>query len=236
VEPDDTQTIAVAASNRVVILCVLLVLRRVYQRVLGHPFVYNHVRPRVIGGIDPSPLYKRLEKHHVILDVGCGTGDALNYLDDFESFTGYDTDPVAIDFARKTHGHRARARFEHGAVTADHIAQLGPTAVILSGLLHHLPDDEALELLRMVQTSSRLRTIVTQDVVYVPQMFVNNLFARLDRGRYCRKSDGYEALARGARLNVCQAGLVPAHPRNKHVVYFMMTLTPNDGSFRQPHR
>ena len=31
-----------------------------YQRVLGTPFVYNHVRPLVVGGIDWTPFYERV--------------------------------------------------------------------------------------------------------------------------------------------------------------------------------
>jgi hypothetical protein len=46
-----------------------------FQRVLGHPFVYGHVRPLVVGGIDWSPLHRHRAagpSADVILDIGCG--------------------------------------------------------------------------------------------------------------------------------------------------------------------
>jgi SAM-dependent methyltransferase len=203
------------------------VLGRAYRRILGHPFVYNQVRPRVVGGIDMRPLYDRLAgERHAILDIGCGTGDALRYLDDFESYVGYDTDPVAIEFAQKTYGARPGVRFACGMITAREIAEIAPTAGILAGVLHHLSDDEARTLLEALRASPRLRRVVTQDIVYVPHMTFNNVFARLDRGRYCRPEGGYQALARDAGLGIDQADVVPSHPKNKRIVYFMMTLTP----------
>ena len=77
-------------------------VRSLYQKILGHPFVYEQIRPRVVGGIDMRGLYEMLgpEGSKVVLDVGCGTGDALNYLDGFEEYFGVDNDSVAIDAAR----------------------------------------------------------------------------------------------------------------------------------------
>ena len=84
-----------------------------YQRLLGTPFVYNHVRPLAVGGIDMSPFYRRIEARSdsTVLDVGCGTGDALHYLDTFERYFGIDTDQVAIGFAENEFGKRANVEF-----------------------------------------------------------------------------------------------------------------------------
>src|SRR4029077_9321231 len=86
-----------------------------YDRILGHPFVYNYIRPCVVGGIDMSPVYERLgaDAGASVLDVGCGTGDALNSLRAFERYLGVDVDPIAIRHARERYGSRVEARFEH---------------------------------------------------------------------------------------------------------------------------
>jgi SAM-dependent methyltransferase len=203
-------------------------LGSLYQRVLGHPFVYNQVRPRVLGGIDMTPLYERLRgARHTILDVGCGTGDALRYLTDFDEYVGYDTDPVAVDYMRQTYGHMPHVRIEHGLVTAREVKEIAPTAAILAGVLHHVPDDYARALLDTLQASSRLARVVTQDIVYVPGRYVNNVLSWLDRGKFCRPKEGYESIAHSAGLRIEASDLVPSHPSNRFVVYLMMTLAPD---------
>jgi SAM-dependent methyltransferase len=211
-----------------VLACRVVPLGSLYQRVLGHPFIYNQVRPRVLGGIDMTPLYVRLYgTRHTILDVGCGTGDALRYVTEFDEYVGYDTDPVAIDYARRTYGHVPHVRFEEGLVTTREVKDIAPTAAILAGVLHHVPDDYARALLETLQTSPRLSRIVTQDIVYVPGRYVNNVLSRLDRGKYCRVKEGYETIARSAGLRVEASDLVPSHPSSRFVVYVMMTLVPD---------
>src|SRR5262245_24452170 len=73
-----------------------------YDRVLGLPFVYNRVRPLVVGGIDMAPVYDRLgvRPTDTVLDVGCGTGVALEHLGAFAAYAGFDTDPRALRAAR----------------------------------------------------------------------------------------------------------------------------------------
>jgi SAM-dependent methyltransferase len=201
-------------------------MRSLYQKILGHPFVYEQIRPRVVGGIDMRGLYEMLgpEGSKVVLDVGCGTGDALNYLDDFEQYFGVDNDPVAIEAATKKFGSRKGVKFECRTLRASDVAELSPTGVVLSGLLHHLTDEEGEGLLRMVAASPRLARIVTSDIVYLPGKHFNNLLARLDRGKYCRAPDGYTTIARRAGLAVEQEHVVASAPGSERVQYFLMAL------------
>ena len=201
-----------------------------YQRILGHPFVYNHIRPLVVGGIETSRLYARLRADHasVILDVGCGTGDALRHLQEYESYLGVDTDPIALDFARKNHGHKPCTRFEARLLEEKDVEELAPTHVILAGLLHHLTDEQATGLLQMLCRSPRLQRIVTQDIVFLPDAFLNNFFAILDRGQYCRNASGYTRLLGGLPLKVIESEAMLSHPDNPlGVRYWVMTLEPS---------
>ena len=147
-----------------------------YQRLLGHPFVYNDIRPLLVGGIDWSPLYHNLEAgpEDVILDVGCGTGIAHEYLRGFAAYHGFDTDPAAIKFAREKTG-AANVSYECRLVTEADIARIRPTRIILSGLLHHLADEECLALLQMCASAPGLKRIATSDVVYLPRQILSNL-------------------------------------------------------------
>jgi SAM-dependent methyltransferase len=198
-----------------------------YDRVLGNPFVYNYVRPFVVG-VDFSPLYEMLQATSgaVVLDVGCGTGDALNHLRGFERYVGVDVDDNALAFARKKHGSRPNVSFENKIVGDDDLRAISPTHVVLGGLLHHVDDAAAVALLRSLVSSPRLVRAASLDIVYLPGLLVNNLFARLDRGRFCRKKDAYERLVARAGLTLCESTVVASHPKRGRVKYLVMTMTP----------
>jgi SAM-dependent methyltransferase len=199
-----------------------------YQRLLGTPFVYNRVRPLAVGGIDMSPFYRRVEARDdsVLLDVGCGTGDCLRYLKDFSSYLGVDTDPVAIGFAKSEFGSRPAVEFACRLCDENDLQRLQPTEAMLCGVLHHLDDDYALQLLRMMAQSRRLRRLVTSDIVFLPNERVSNFFARFDRGRFCRRADEYAALAERAGFEVAESAIERCHPYTGLAKYWMMVLKP----------
>jgi SAM-dependent methyltransferase len=195
--------------------------------VLGHPFVYNHVRPWIVGGVDMSPVYARLEAEpdDVIVDVGCGTGDALHYLPSFRAYHGFDVDPVAIEFARNEAAGRPNVSFEARPLEAKDLAAIQPALVILAGLLHHMEDAQATRLLRMFAGTKSIRRIVTQDPVYLPREKMSNLLAWLDRGKFVRREEGYRELVARAGLELESAGVMRSHPESGRARYFVMTLS-----------
>jgi SAM-dependent methyltransferase len=199
-----------------------------YQTILGHPFVYNHVRPFVVGGVDNSTSYGALGagREDVVLDVGCGTGDAMNYLPEVAAYHGYDTDPVAIEFARKqaTEKHLASWQFEVGIVDRALTEKIAPTRVMLCGLLHHLSDDQALDLLRALGSVKSVKRIATSDVVYLPGKHLSNLFAWLDRGKFVRAVSGYRSLIERAGLRIVEEKIVRSHPTNGRAEYLVFAL------------
>jgi SAM-dependent methyltransferase len=198
-----------------------------YQRILGHPFVFNRVRPLFVGGIDWKPLYAALGAgpQSVVLDIGCGTGIAHDYLPGFREYYGFDTDAVAIDFARRKTGGPNIA-YQCRLVSDDDIRRILPTHVLLSGLLHHLPDPEALNLLRMCGRAHTVERIATADTVYIPGQHVSNVLAFLDRGRFVRNTEGFLALAEEANLEIVHHQIVRSHPTNGRALYLIMTLSP----------
>src|SRR5258708_9500510 len=137
----------------------------IYQRILGHPFVYKKIRPLVVG-IDMGPVYRQLQvaAADVIVDVGCGTGDALNYLTDFRAYHGFDTDEVAIAAARQRAQGRANVTFTTGLLGAADLARIPPPRPAVYGLLHHLTDDEAVGPVKMCGATARIGPLVTQPV------------------------------------------------------------------------
>jgi 2-polyprenyl-3-methyl-5-hydroxy-6-metoxy-1,4-benzoquinol methylase len=198
-----------------------------YQRLLGHPFVYDRIRPLVVGGIDWSPLYRNLGAGagDVILDVGCGTGVAHQYLSGFGAYHGFDTDEVAVKTAAARTGG-PNVYYESRAVTPEDVARIRPNLVILAGLLHHLSDADSVALLQMCGSVSSVRRIATSDVVYLPRQHLSNLLAFFDRGKFVRDREGFLALPRRAGLRIVREEVVRSHPTNGKALYLMMTLEP----------
>jgi SAM-dependent methyltransferase len=199
-----------------------------YQRVLGNPFVYNHVRPLAVGGLDLSPFYRWLTTRadSVIVDIGCGTGDALRYVDRFSEYVGLDTDSIAIGFAKERYASRPNVSFECRELVAEDVKRIAPTHVIMAGLLHHLSDDAALSLLSSARQSPRLEQVVTLDIVFLPGRWVSNMLAGMDRGKFCRESSGYSTLAERGGFEITESRLLRSHPVTGLAWYFIMKLAP----------
>ena len=197
-----------------------------YDRILGHPFVYHYVRPLVVG-IDYTPQYEALDAGpgDRIFDIGCGGGDALRYLEGFETYHGFDTDEVAISFARKRpEAARPNVHFETALVSPAAFREIRPTRVMMNGLLHHLDDGTAVELLRMCGATDTVERIVTVDPVYLAGEPVNNILARLDRGRFVRRLQGYRDLVGRAGLTIAHHSVMRSHPKRGIARYLLMVL------------
>lgn len=202
------------------------VVEKLHQKIFGHPFVYDRIRPLVLGGIDYTPLYGSLDvgPDSVVLDLGCGTGNALEYLTSYRRYVGIDTDPVAIAAARRRYGERRDVAFLAKECTRADLDAVDPTHVVLAGVLHHLADADAVSLLGLVASAPRLRRVGTLDIVFVPGAPLNNLLARLDRGRFCRASHGYVELAERAGFAVSSSSLVGNRADGGFVRYWVMML------------
>lgn len=197
-----------------------------YDRILGHPFVYHHVRPLVVG-IDYTPQYEALDvrSDDRVLDIGCGGGDALRYLERFETYHGFDTDEVAISFARqRPEAARPNVHFATVLVSSTTFEEIRPTRVMMNGLLHHLDDADAIELLKMCAATDAVQRVVTNDTVYLPGEPLNNIMARLDRGRFVRNIEGYRNLTSRAGLTIAREEVVRSHPTRGIARYWVMVL------------
>jgi SAM-dependent methyltransferase len=199
-----------------------------FSRLLGHPLVYDVVRPLVVGGVDMDPLFRSLEstERDVIVDIGCGTGVALRHLRAFHRYLGIDPDPAAVARARSRFGGDPRVRFEVGTADPALIASLAPTRAVLAGVLHHVRDPDALAILGLLRRTPSVARVVTLDIVYLEHEPLSNALAALDRGRFCRRREGYEGLARAAGWSVRQSSVVRSHPTRGRALYLLMVLEP----------
>jgi SAM-dependent methyltransferase len=141
--------------------------------------------------------FLKLREGERVLDIGCGPGYILDYMPRVD-YIGLDIEPRYIDYARKHYSDRGRFSCEHLAHA--HLTKFAPfDAVILFGILHHLDDIAAGDLLGLLtQTLAANGRIVTLDPCFTPgQSRMSRWVAQADRGRFVRDERAYRRLAGG---------------------------------------
>lgn len=191
-------------------------LRPVTKFIFDRPFFYEKVRVFLIGG---HPFRQTLElldaqETDVILDVGCGPGYMAEKIR-FKEYIGFDSDPKYIEVAKKR--QIPNTRFSLEDVSYYDFGSLRPNKAILSGVLHHLNDEQALHVLKAL---ARTVTgwIVTDDPIYSKYHFINNLMCSLDRGEYIRTESQMIDLFIRSGLKVDKKALFYSNTRiSKHI-------------------
>lgn len=165
--------------------------------ILSFPRVFAFVNQAMRGKkgiLRYANEYVRAKDGDKVLDIGCGPGNALEYLPDVD-YCGFDLDPTYIKVAKAR--YPTRGKFYCKKVSLDAIKGEGIFDLIISvGVIHHLNDDEARQLFEMayllLKPGGRL---VTHDGCYRPgQSWLERFFLDIDRGRHVRTEAEYRKL------------------------------------------
>ena len=134
------------------------------------------------------------ETNPVWLDLGCGTAEVLERLPKHISYLGVDSNPHYIQFAKHKYQHRTNTTFvcanwddvDWHAIIEHKTVQV----VSLLGLLHHLQDEDAQNVLRLshdiVSEDGFIITLDGCQELHAPKL--ERFFYWIDRGQHIRNS------------------------------------------------
>ena len=167
------------------------------QSVLARPAAY-----RAFGVLIGAPRAREIfTREHLrpkhgqrLLDIGCGTGDMVPCLSGID-YLGFDASPAYVRAARSLY---PGMRFECDRIGARVAEPQSFDIVMANGVLHHLDDQEARQLLALAYASLRLGgRLVTLDGCFVAgQGHVASWMLHCDRGQHVRPEEAYLRLAR----------------------------------------
>lgn len=174
--------------------------------VLGRTSAYQAFSKFVGGGGKLRHIYTtqhlRIAPGDRVLDIGCGPADILSELPSVDYY-GFDMNKKYIESARLKFAKRGQ--FFHEFVTAEIIGQFQDFDIVMAnGVIHHLNDKEALNLLEIAAAALKPKgRLVTLDGVFTPkQSLLAKYLVSRDRGRYVRDEHAYLHLAQAKFASV----------------------------------
>ncbi|MCB1612497.1 MAG: methyltransferase domain-containing protein [Xanthomonadales bacterium] len=149
-------------------------------------------------------LVPALAADSTIVDIGCGTGEVLEYLPQEIGYIGFDRNPDYIAQAIRRFRER-KAVFRCEELTPDYCPrdELADHALAF-GLLHHLDNESATALFRSARRVLKPGgSLITLDPVYTSRQSRSARYVvSKDRGTEVRTESAYLALARASFARV----------------------------------
>lgn len=170
--------------------------------ILSKPWAYN-LLSKLVGKkrsrVNLVQKYVRPFPGCRILEIGCGPAGRLSELpDSIGEYTGFDMNPLYIEYAKNRWKDRVNCRFFCQKVEDAAIIEAAHYDVVLAiGIVHHLSNHDASLLFKIAHHALKLNgALITYDPVYVDdQHRFAKWFISRDRGRAVRTGEGYKRLA-----------------------------------------
>lgn len=164
-----------------------------FHKVLSSPFIYSTFQKLMKGDKIRKKILKLniKKKNPKILDIGCGLGDSLEYIENPVYF-GYDISKTYIEHAKKK--YKKKGVFLCRNFDQKEIKKLPKfDYILLIGILHHLTNAQILNLLSNIKkTLKKDGSLITLDPIYIKDQ---NYFARFlishDRGKNIKTKKEY---------------------------------------------
>ena len=200
-------------------------LRYVIQKLSNYPGLFLFCRGLLEGDFREIRRtireYLRKSEDQRVLDIACGPG-AFSVLFDADVYVGVDINQRYIEYAQRQY----KGTFH--VMDARHIEFSDDSfdGVLVYGLLHHLDDDDAREVLkgvaRVLKPSGR--ALIIEDGPSESRLnVVGHLLHRIDNGHFIRSAEEYRTL-----MNVHLDPQSDQFFRSGFCDYYMAVLTCDD--------
>lgn len=168
------------------------------RAILSQPVIYSSFQ-RIMGAhrfrIRFVEEFVRPSSGCAILDIGCGPADILEYLPVVD-YWGFDISEAYIEKAKKRYG--LRGKFHRKELTRSDVKQMPPFDIVLAlGLLHHLDDEGAVNVMRLASLALKPggRLLTVDPCLDTGQNPIARFLVKNDRGRNVRTMAGYASIA-----------------------------------------
>lgn len=177
-----------------------ILFRRLSKFIFDQPVFYKNLRILFLGGLPTTPVLKLLEPQSddVIIDVGCGDGFISKKIS-CKQYIGIDNDPAVIEVANRNKNRNSL--FIREDIRSINLDVLHPTKAILYGVLHHLSNLDAIDVLNALSKAVS-HSIITLDPIYSRYHAINNFLCGLDRGRFVRTEKAMHELLDQTNLRI----------------------------------
>ena len=172
------------------------------KNILNFPFMYQLLQTICLTeNFRKNVITEKIKSdNQIILDIGCGPGNMIKYLK-FVKYYGFDSDKNYIDYAKNKYKECSFFLEEFSLKSTKKIEKVD--TVLLSGLLHHLSDDEIKELMSAIKLSvkKKFQIIILDPVIYEKQNSIARFLIKNDRGKFVRDEIAYLKLFKEFQLN-----------------------------------
>ncbi len=137
----------------------------------------------------------KLKGNELVLDIGCGPADILSYLPASAQYWGFDISKAYIDKATLKYGERGHFFCKY--FEENDLALLPKfDRVLLTGVLHHMEDDEASKVLKLAEIALKPNgMLITVDPCLIEgQNPIARFLILRDRGQNVRNESQYKQL------------------------------------------
>lgn len=171
------------------------------RRMLSVPWIYEQFQ-NLTGAVQArrwmAEKYWRLREGDKVIDIGCGPGVIFNSLPQGVTYFGFDISESYINKARELHGSQATFLVSTAGELLKKPDERFNNAdlVICNGLLHHLTDEESLDVLRFAHRVLKPggRLVCEEPSFLIKQRWLSKFVMSLDRGNHVRQERVWKAL------------------------------------------